>query len=130
MSNKYHESDLKNLERLGLLKPIGSNSTRDTHVGESNYSSKTVQPWSIWIDYNLNSFDADIIKRVLRTKQSDSRTMDYEKIIHICNERIRQLTYEEPTHGLTTITNTTSNQNSSIENYTQSSQERSNPPIG
>ena len=61
------------------------------NVGKSDYSKHLIQPWSIWIDYDLNAFDADIIKRVLRTKEGESRTLDYEKIIHICKERIRQL---------------------------------------
>jgi len=51
----------------------------------------------LWQDYNLNPWDADIIKRVLRTKKepglsdAESRMLDYQKIIHICKERIRQL---------------------------------------
>ena len=53
-----------------------------------------IQPWSIWIDWNLNPWDADIVKRVLRTKQGESRLLDYEKIIHICEERIRQINCE------------------------------------
>lgn len=57
----------------------------------SDYSKHLIQPWHIWQCYNLNPWDADIIKRVLRTKQGDSRKMDYEKIIHICQERIRQI---------------------------------------
>ena len=61
------------------------------NIGKSDYSRHLIQPWSIWIDYNLNAFDADIIKRVLRTKEGEPRTLDYEKIIHICKERIRQL---------------------------------------
>lgn len=64
---------------------------RAYNVGKSDYSKHLIQPWSIWIDYNLNAFDADIIKRVLRTKEGESRILDYEKIIHICKERIRQL---------------------------------------
>ena len=39
----------------------------------------------------LNPWDADIVKRVLRTKKTDGRRLDYEKIIHICKERIRQI---------------------------------------
>ena len=66
---------------------------RSFNIGNSDYSKHTIQPWSIWIDYDLNAWDADIIKRVLRTKIGDSRIMDYEKIIHDCNERIRQLKY-------------------------------------
>lgn len=36
-------------------------------------------------------WDADIIKRVLRTKVGEERATDYEKIIHICKERLRQI---------------------------------------
>lgn len=79
----------KKLESLGLI----PNPTRSYNVGESNYSEHIIQPWSIWLDYNLNAFDADILKRVLRTKSTDSRKMDYEKIIHICLERLRQMGY-------------------------------------
>lgn len=64
---------------------------RSYNVGESDYAQHKIQPWDIWIEYKLNPFDADIIKRVLRHKKTDSRKMDYEKIIHICQERIRQI---------------------------------------
>ncbi len=82
------------LRKIGI---IDDSNTRDYNVGTSNYSNHIIQPWSIWKDYNLNPWDADIIKRVLRTKKEsgkseiESRIMDYEKIIHICKERIRQL---------------------------------------
>lgn len=77
-------------DRLVFLGII-PNEVRAKNIGASNYSEHTIQPYSIWIDWDLNPWDADIIKRVLRTKQGDSRKMDYEKIIHICQERIRQL---------------------------------------
>ena len=64
---------------------------RSYNVGTSNYAKYKIQPWDIWLEYGLNPWDADIIKRILRTKDGDSRKMDYEKIIHICKERIRQL---------------------------------------
>lgn len=64
------------------------------NVGKSDYSKHIIQPWSVWLDYNLNAFDADIIKRVLRTKEGTSRKEDYEKICHICMERIRQIETE------------------------------------
>lgn len=84
------------LEKLGLI----PNDVRKENVGASNYSKHTIQPWSIWIDYNLNPWDADIIKRVLRIKsepglsEREARLLDYNKIIHICKERIRQLELE------------------------------------
>lgn len=68
-----------------------SEDVRSYNVGQSDYSKHKIQPWDIWLEYNLNPWDADIVKRVLRTKNTDSRKLDYEKIIHICKERIRQL---------------------------------------
>ena len=71
---------------------------RSFNVGSSDYAKHKIQPWDIWIEYHLNPFDADIVKRVLRTKQEngmnekEARILDYEKIKHICEERIRQLT--------------------------------------
>ena len=77
----------KRLKIRGLL----PNEVRDHNVGASDYSAHVIQPWSIWIDYALNPWDADIVKRVLRTKQGEDRKQDYQKIIHICEERIRQI---------------------------------------
>ena len=68
---------------------------RSHNVGASNYSKYKIQVWDIWKEYNLNPWDADIVKRVLRTKATDGRRLDYEKIIHICQERIRQIDNEK-----------------------------------
>lgn len=67
---------------------------RDYNVGKSDYAKHKIQPWDIILEYGLNYWDGDIIKRVLRTKEGDPRRLDYEKIIHICNERIRQIDAE------------------------------------
>ena len=81
------------LTYLGIINP----SVRGYNVGTSDYSKHVIQPWSIWLDYNLDPWDADIVKRVLRTKMEpglskiESRILDYKKIIHICEEKIRQL---------------------------------------
>jgi hypothetical protein len=70
---------------------------RSFNVGSSDYSKHKIQPWDIWLEYQLNPFDADIVKRVLRKKAesgmtlAESRLLDYQKIIHIANERIRQI---------------------------------------
>lgn len=68
-----------------------NNEVRDHNVGNSDYAQHKIQPWDIWLEYKLNPWDADIVKRVLRTKKGESRRTDYEKIIHICQERIRQI---------------------------------------
>ena len=73
--------------------------TRDYNVGKSDYAQHKIQPWDIILEYGLNYWDGDIIKRILRTKEGESRRLDYEKIIHICNERIRQIDVENAEVG-------------------------------
>ena len=96
MMASIEESLYNRFNKLGLI----PNNVRKENVGKSNYSEHVIQPWSIWLDYDLNAWDADIIKRVLRTKEEpgiskkEARAMDYRKIIHICNERLRQLEFE------------------------------------
>ena len=70
---------------------------RAYNVGSSNYAAMNIQPWDIWKDWKLCPWDADIIKRISRTKQipgktfEEARIEDYEKIKHICDEKISQL---------------------------------------
>lgn len=71
-----------------------SENVQSYNVGKSDYAKHAIQPWHIWKEYNLNPWDADIVKRVLRTKEGEPRTMDYEKIIHICKYRIAELSKE------------------------------------
>lgn len=84
----------KTLVHLGI---VDESKVREGNVGASNYAKHIIQPWSIWLDYDLNPWDADIVKRILRTKKEpglsdiESRELDYQKIIHICKERLRQL---------------------------------------
>lgn len=86
------------LEYIGII----DNDVRSHNVGKSNYSKHIIQPWTVWLDYpDLTSWDDDIIKRILRTKKeegmsiNEARKMDYEKIIHDCQERIRQIDVQE-----------------------------------
>lgn len=64
------------------------------NVGKSDYAKHAIQPWEIWKEYNLNPWDADIVKRVLRTREGEERMLDYEKIIHVCKYRIAELSKE------------------------------------
>ena len=76
---------------VGDIPTTPTTNSRDYHVGTSDYSKHKIQPWDIWLEYKLDPWDADIIKRVLRTKEGESRITEYQKIIHICNEKINQL---------------------------------------
>ena len=72
---------------------------RNHNIGNSNYSQmpKGYQPWDLWKIFHMNPWDADILKRLLRTKaepcmtMAESRKLDYQKIIHVCQERINQI---------------------------------------
>lgn len=88
---KIEWSLYQKLREFGI---ISNDESRSYNVGASDYSKHIIQPWTIIQEYNLNYWDGDIIKRVLRTKKGESRESDYEKIIHICKERIRQLKEE------------------------------------
>lgn len=61
------------------------------NVGSSDYTKHKIQPWDIWLEYHLNPWEADIVKRVLRHKEGQSRREDFEKIVHIAQECIRQI---------------------------------------
>lgn len=71
-----------------------SENVQSYNVGKSDYSKHAIQPWDIWKEYNLNPWDADIVKRVLRTREGEPRAADYEKIIRICKYRIAELSKE------------------------------------
>lgn len=71
-----------------------SENVQSYNVGKSDYAKHSIQPWDIWKEYNLNPWDADIVKRVLRNKEGEARTLDYEKIIHVCKYRIAELSKE------------------------------------
>lgn len=87
------------LKYLGIINE-NDNIVRNHNIGTSDYSNHIIQPWSIWLDWHLNPWDADIIKRVLRNKLGSSRKEDYEKIIHITQERIRQIETEIETQAV------------------------------
>ena len=86
-------------EECRVSSQIETKDIRNYNVGSSNYSSmpKGYQPWDLWKIFHMNPFDADILKRLLRTKTEpgmtpqESRKLDYQKIIHVCQERINQI---------------------------------------
>lgn len=78
---------------LGVINDSQDNIRRN-NVGNSDYSKHIIQPWSVWLDWNLNPWDADIVKRICRHKYGEDDKIKYEKIIHICQERLRQINNE------------------------------------
>ena len=100
ISNNFMELCTNNREKIERLLELGvisdgKDNVRDHNVGKSNYSKHTIQAWSVWMDWGLNPWDADIVKRVERTKEGESEIEKYDKIEHICQERKRQLKHEK-----------------------------------
>lgn len=75
---------------LGVINDNQDN-VRSNNIGASDYSKHIIQPWSVWLDWNLNPWDADIVKRICRHKDGEDDKIKYEKIIYICQERLRQI---------------------------------------
>lgn len=75
---------------LGIINTESYN-VREHNIGQSDYSKRIIQPWSIWLDWQLDPWDADIIKRIGRHKEGESEELKYRKIIHICSEKLRQI---------------------------------------
>ena len=75
---------------------IDVNEVRNVVEGSSDYNKHRYQIWDIWIKFRIeNGFDCDLVKRTLRTKQTDPRILDYKKMKHIALERIRQFQNDE-----------------------------------
>ena len=93
------EEEVDDVALRALKAKMEAGSIRNHNVGNSNYAKMPdgYQPWDLWKVYHLNPWDADILKRLLRTKAEpgmtpqEARKMDYEKIIHVCLERINQI---------------------------------------
>ena len=90
-----HNDECCSLIEMGANPPSlhvpGAKDVRSHNVGSSDYAKHKIQPWDIWLEYGLNTGEADIIKRTLRTKEGQTRREDFEKIAHIAQECIRQI---------------------------------------
>lgn len=80
-------------DKLVYLGIIDDTGVRGRNFGASDYNEGHIcTPWAIFLDHpELTFWDQDIIKRLLRQKDGDPRELEYKKIIHDCEERLRQL---------------------------------------
>jgi hypothetical protein len=58
-------------------------------VGGNHYKGKKMQPWDIIDEYELNYYEGNILKYLLREK--DYRIEDLEKLIHYAEKEIDNL---------------------------------------
>lgn len=67
------------------------------NIGESDYSEHRIQVWDIVDEYNLDFYEGNILKYLLRRKGKDSdhrntnRFMDLQKLIHYAQRKMERL---------------------------------------
>lgn len=91
-----NKSRIERLLDLGVLFDENTAKVRGQNAGKSNYANFLIQAWAIWMEYNLDPWTADVVKRCLRTKEeggmtlNESKLLDWTKIKHIASEMERQ----------------------------------------
>ena len=90
MPEQTHYADWQKLTPLPD-EPRPYENVRSHNVGSSDYAKHKIQPWDVWLDHHVNPWEGDIVKRVIRRKKGQNRKEDFEKIIHIAQELIRQI---------------------------------------
>lgn len=71
--------------------------TKSHNIGESDYSEHQIQVWDIVDEYNLDFYEGNILKYLLRRKGKDSdhrntnRFIDLQKLIHYAQRKMERL---------------------------------------
>ena len=65
-------------------------STKDKQVGGSHYKDHIIQPWDIIDLYNLDYYEGNALKYLLRDKTN--RIEDLQKAIHYIEKKIENMT--------------------------------------
>lgn len=60
---------------------------RHAQVGGDHYRKRKIQPWDIWAEYDLNGFEASIIKYILRHRDKNG-VQDLKKARHTLDKLI------------------------------------------
>ena len=55
-------------------------------IGGDHYVKHKIQPWDVIDEYNLNYYEGNILKYLLRTKSS--RIEDLQKLIHYAEKEL------------------------------------------
>jgi hypothetical protein len=71
------------------LDPLAPRNVMDKQVGGTHYKGKKMQVWDIVDEYDLNYYEGNIVKYLLRDKEN--RIEDLEKLIHYAEKEIMNL---------------------------------------
>ena len=78
-----------------LIMPSGTarDEVMDKQVGGRHYKHKTIQPWDIIDEYELDFYEGNVLKYLLRDKSDTEvgkRKEDLEKAIHYLEKKITE----------------------------------------
>ena len=62
---------------------------RRKQIGGDHYSKHKIQPWDIIDEYNLDYYDGNALKYLLRRKDPTKRVEDLKKAIHYLEKSIQ-----------------------------------------
>ena len=78
-------------------------------IGGDHYKKHTIQPWHIWEDYNMNPWQANALKYLLRYNDKDKPLEDLYKCMHnvqyLIAKEERRLMAEETNQTVNTVIN-------------------------
>lgn len=83
--------NIKDLSKLHFEDTSATHSVSSYNVGNSDYHKHKYQAWDAWQEYDLDPWDADIAKRVMRQKKGDPASLDYQKIKHVCDKQLQRI---------------------------------------
>ncbi len=71
-----------------------SSSTRQ--IDGKHYTTMKIQPWKIIDAHELNYYEGNILKYLLRRKPGVDRVIDLKKLIHYAEHEIERLRKQKP----------------------------------
>lgn len=63
----------------------------EKQVGGEHYKKQAIQPWQIIDEYELNFYEGNALKYLLRDKLNTDRVEDLEKLIHYAEKEISNI---------------------------------------
>jgi len=68
--------------------------TTDRQVGGEHYKKLKIQPWHVVDACDLNFYEGNAVKYIIRKKDPEKRIEDLEKAVHYCQKEIENLKSE------------------------------------
>ena len=85
--NEYRDIEVEDYEIDRLIDEADNIDGKRKQIGGNHYAKHTIQPWDIIREYELDYFEGNALKYLLR--QKDNRLEDLQKAAHYLEECIK-----------------------------------------